>query len=75
MITIATCPGLDQAFLVKMALGAAGIDSFIPDENSATMAPHYFFASGVRVQVAEEDVEAARKILAEEKERGGEDDT
>ncbi|MDB6109285.1 MAG: hypothetical protein JWR69_1035, partial [Pedosphaera sp.] len=43
-----------------MQLEAAGIPAFIPDELSAGIAPYLFFtASGVRVQVADQDVEEA----------------
>jgi len=48
----------------KLALGAAGIDAFIPDEMSASVAPMFFVNKpGVRLQVAEEDEEAAKEIL------------
>jgi hypothetical protein len=64
MVTVAQCSDLTHAFRLKMLLACSGIDSFIPDENSATIAPHYFFASGVRLQVAEKDLRRARKIVA-----------
>jgi putative signal transducing protein len=67
MITIAHCRDLMEAQRLTMLLGCAHIESFIPDENSATLVPHYFFASGVRVQVADEDVERARGIVSAEK--------
>ncbi len=67
MTTIANCVDLTEALRLQMLLGCESIESFIPDENSATLVPHYFFASGVRVQVAEEDVERAKRIVSEDK--------
>jgi hypothetical protein len=54
-----------------MALDAADIPSFIPDEATAQNAPYFFIAtsSGVRLQVAEEDVENARKIIKAEQQQ------
>jgi hypothetical protein len=60
MTTVANRFDLNQAFRLRMVLQCAGIDSFIPEENSATITPHYFFASGVRLQVADDDVDKAR---------------
>jgi hypothetical protein len=67
VITIANCLDLTEALRLQMLLGCASIEAFIPDENSATLAPHYFFGSGVRVQVAEDDVERAKRIVSEDK--------
>jgi hypothetical protein len=67
MTTIANCRDLNEALRLQMLLGCGNIESFIPDENSATLAPHYFFASGVRVQVAEEDAERAKRIVSDDK--------
>ena len=63
MITIATCNKPEQAHLVRMRLEAGGIPAFLLDEN-VTQMESGFFTGGVRVQVADEDVEAARKLLA-----------
>jgi hypothetical protein len=67
MVTVANCSTLPDALSVKIALDAAGIESFIPDESIAVSAPHLIFAtkSGVRVQVAEEDEERAKLVIAE----------
>ncbi len=43
MITIAHCLDLTEALRLQMLLGCESIESFIPDENSATLVPHYFF--------------------------------
>ena len=50
-----------------MALEAHGLIVFIPDENTAYSAPPRFFTSqsGVRVQVDEKDVKAAKDILSD----------
>jgi len=48
-----------------MALGVAHIPSFIPDEATAQNVPYIFLGSraGVRLQVAEEDVSEAQRII------------
>lgn len=48
-----------------MALGAADILSFIPDEATAMNVPYFFIGTGagVRLQVEEEYVSAARQII------------
>ena len=48
-----------------MALEAADIPNFIPDEATAQNAPYFFIgtAAGVRLQVAEEHVPEARQII------------
>ncbi len=64
MITVANCSSLDEAQGLRMSLEAAGIPSFIPDEFSSGVAPHHFqTASGVRLQVLEEHVEEARRLI------------
>ena len=68
MTTIANCLNLGEAQSLQMLLEASGIASFIPDEMTAGIAPYQFFTnSGVRLQVADENAEEARRILAEEK--------
>ena len=69
MKTIAHCLDLNEALRLKMELAAAGIPSFIPDEVSASLVPPLFLgSSGVRVQVAEEHVEAAEQVIKEGRE-------
>ena len=66
MITVAKCGDINEAVQLRMALEAHGIAAFIPDENMAGIDPPLFLTpSGVRVQVAEEDVEAAQSIINE----------
>ncbi|MDB6147543.1 MAG: hypothetical protein JWO45_1207 [Spartobacteria bacterium] len=68
MITVANCYDLNEALRLKMALDAANISSFIPDEATAQNAPYVFIATGagVRLQVADKDAEEARKIIQRE---------
>ena len=65
MITIARCFDIQEALCLQMALGAAEIPSFIPDEATAQNAPYLFIGSeaGIRLQVAEEHVSAAEEII------------
>ncbi len=65
MVTVANCFNIAEAQSLQIALDARGIESFVPDENVATAAPHLFATkSGVRLQVAEADAEAAKAIIA-----------
>jgi len=65
MITITTCGDLQQALLVKSILEGSGIAAFVPDELTAQNAPPYLWATGgIRVQVGEDQADAARKVLA-----------
>jgi len=62
--TVARCNDVNQALSIKMILDGNGIDSFIPDENVATVAPYLFATrSGVRVQVKEGDEMRARELI------------
>ena len=63
MTTIATFNKPEQAHLLRSRLEAAGIPAFLLDEN-VTQIESGFFTGGVRVQVADEEVEAARTLLA-----------
>lgn len=66
MVTVATCNNPAHVQLVKSVLNDAGIDVFVPDENTAQTAPYLIFAiGGIRVQVPEENAEAARAIIAQ----------
>lgn len=69
MVTIANCFDMSEALHLQMVLGGAGIEAFIPDENTGTLAPYFFFATGLRLQVAEADVERAAKIVDREKKK------
>lgn len=69
-VTVANCYDVQEAMRIKLALEAAGIPAFVPDELTAGIAPfHFMTSSGVRVQVASDRVEEAQKIIAEM--RGG----
>lgn len=72
MITVARYGDVNEALQLKMVLEANGIPVFIPDEFAATNAPYRFLTdpSGVRVQVAEEDAETARKVISEQAKAG-----
>ncbi len=77
MVTIAHCPSVDEALMLKSMLAGSGITAFVPDELTAQTAPPYLFASstGVRVQVAEEDAETALALIAETGAESPEDDS
>ena len=66
MKTIATFWKPEEAHLLKLRLSQQGIQAFIQDENITQIHPWRAIAiGGVRVQVADPDVEAAKKILSE----------
>jgi hypothetical protein len=65
MVTIATPYTLDEAQVLKSVLEGSGIPAFIPDEFTAqTQWGIISPGGGVRLQVAPEHAEAARKILS-----------
>jgi hypothetical protein len=64
MTTVATCSNPAEAMLLKSMLEANDIPAYAPDELTAQAAPH-FSGSGIRIQVDDEHVEAARRILEE----------
>jgi Putative prokaryotic signal transducing protein len=70
MVTVANCYDIHEAFRLQMALGAADIESFIPDESTAQNVPYFFIGSGagVRLQVAEEHVSDAQRIISNARE-------
>jgi len=64
MITVANAFDVTEAYLIKSRLEAEGINTFIPDENTSQIQPMWNNAiGGVRVQVADEDVENAKLVL------------
>ena len=64
MVTIAQFGKPEEAHLLRLRLGAAGIDAHVLDENLVQWYWYYTLAiGGVRVQVHEEDLEAAREVL------------
>jgi len=67
MKTIAAFTKPDDAHLLRLRLEAAGIEVYIQDENIVQIDPFYSNAlGGVKVQVADKDVEAVRELLAED---------
>ena len=67
MKTIAHFGTLMEAELLKLKLASFGIDAFIPDELTAGVAPHIFATRpGIRLQVAEKDVESAQAAMQSE---------
>ena len=72
MTTVATCSDISEAQLLKSLLDDAGIVASLPEEFTANSAPHLVFASGLRLQVADEDAAAARQIIAEVRTPGAE---
>ena len=67
LITITHCFDIVEANRLRMALEAAEIPVFIPDEMTATAAPHFLGTNGIRVQVPEEFELRARQVVAKEK--------
>ena len=64
MKNIRTYQNINDALLEQSWLESNGIESFIPDEISASSAlPHLSVYSGIRLQVNESDFEAALKLL------------
>lgn len=65
MITVATFSKPEDAPLLRLRLGAGGVDAYVQDENMVQMNWLYSDAiGGVRVQIAGTDLEAAREIVA-----------
>jgi hypothetical protein len=66
MITIANCFDLAEVQHLRIALDSAGIPAYVPDEITATVAPFQFFSNtGIRLQVAEDQAEEARAVVAQ----------
>ena len=70
MTTVATFSKPEEAHLFRMRLEAAGIPAFVQDEHLVQMDWLYSNAiGGVRVQITDEDVPAAREFLAADTEQ------
>jgi hypothetical protein len=66
MITVATCNDPMHAQLLKSVLEDSGIQVLIPNEYSAQTMPHLILAmGGIRVQVPEEQEEAAKQLITD----------
>ena len=61
MTTVAECVNAEQAEVLRSLLADCGIAAFLPDERTVSYPPTL---GGIRVQVADGDAEAARKVLA-----------
>jgi len=67
MTTIATFTKPEEAHLLRMRLEAVGIEAFIQDENLIQIDLLLSNAvGGVRVQVADQDVQSVRELLKED---------
>jgi hypothetical protein len=65
METVATFAEVAEAQVIRSVLEGHGIHAVIPHEQTAEIAPPYLWASGgIHLQVAAEDLETARKVLA-----------
>jgi hypothetical protein len=62
MKTVAECSTADEALVVQSLLADCGVAAFLPDERLVSYPPTL---GSLRVQVADEDEEAARAILAD----------
>ena len=56
MVTVATCSNIAEAELLQSLLADSGIECFVPDE---------LFGGNVRLMVADERAEEAKRVLAE----------
>jgi hypothetical protein len=66
--TIANFLRPDEAQLLHLKLQSCGIRSFVQDENVTQIHPSQMWATGgVRVQVADEDLQAAQIFLERER--------
>lgn len=66
MVTVARFTKPEDAHLLRLRLEAGGVDVFLADETVVQVDQGISLAmGGVRLQVAEEDVEQARAIMAE----------
>jgi hypothetical protein len=66
MTTIATCQRLIEAQILQATLGGSGIKAYLPEELTAQTSGNVYnyMMGGLRVQVEDEDADAARAILA-----------
>ena len=66
MTTIANFSVLIQAQLLRAALEGSGITAYIPDELTVQSSGNVYALAigGIRVQVDDEDADAARSVLA-----------
>jgi hypothetical protein len=66
LITVATFSNAIDAHIIMGKLESEGIQCFLKDEHTVTANPMYEIAyGGIKLQVPEKDVEAAKEILKE----------
>jgi hypothetical protein len=61
MTTVAECMSNDEALVLQSLLADCGVAAHLPDALAVSYPP---IIGSVRVQVADEDAESARSILA-----------
>jgi len=62
MTTVAECSSTDEAMVIRSLLADSGVNAFVPDELTVTY--RGMTQPSIRVQVADEDAETARSIIA-----------
>lgn len=67
MTTVAQTDNIQEALFFKSLLESSGITAHLPDEFTAQNLPPILLSSGVKVQVEDEDAEAARAVIAANK--------
>ena len=71
MVTVATFLKVEDAHLLRMRLEDAGVAAYLRDENTIQWDWLYSnMLGGVKVDVADEDVDAAKAVLATVPETG-----
>ncbi len=65
MTTIAQPDNVQEALFFKSLLESNGIKAYLPDEFTSQNLLPMMLSSGVKVQVEDEDAEAARAVLAQ----------
>jgi hypothetical protein len=61
MVTVAECSSADEALVLQSLLADFGVEAFLPDALAVSYPPTL---GSLRVQVADEDAQAAAEILA-----------
>jgi Putative prokaryotic signal transducing protein len=61
MTTVAECATADEALVLQSLLEACGVKAFLPDALTVSYPP---IVGSIHVQVADEDAETARSVLA-----------
>ena len=64
MTTVAECASAEEAEVLRSLLEDSGVTVYLPDELAVT---YRGIVGSIRVQVADEDAESARRILAARK--------